>query len=277
MRRVIKALRLLFLTVIAVSVCTVSIAFAAAWRVGDRVEAGFLGSSSLYRVGVITEVGEGRYRVHFDGYTDSYDDWVQADHIRAAPAPTPAEASGPACRVGLHVPRAGLTNREAIITAVDAKQGLYRVKYDNGDPSEWLPARLIGGCTGAGPAPITERYYAGIWSLFIGPTPHYEKRGADTWIVVGSGAKAFTLAIKAGGTYQWQVDSRTVVRGNWRTMRTDEYSPSTKGPAIVLIRGDGGYDWAVARPTAVGSADTRDQIAMWNLKLGTSSDGIRLK
>lgn len=145
--------------------------------------------------------------------------------------------------MGLHVPRAGLTNRPAVIAAIDIKQGIYKVKYDNGDLDQWLPANFIGGCSGVVAAPITTSYFAGTWGLFVGPTPHYEKRGADKWLIVGTGARAYPLSILANGTYVWRTDSTTTVRGKWRAMRTDERSDSTTDPAIVVVRGESGSDW----------------------------------
>jgi hypothetical protein len=61
----------------------------------------------------------------------------------------------------LHLPRAGLTNRPATIIDIDARKGIYKVKYANGDLDQWLPARLLGGCQGVAAAPITRDYFAG--------------------------------------------------------------------------------------------------------------------
>ena len=281
MKRLLALTAILVVAIALLGTLTAPEASAKTWRVGDRVEAAFLGSSSMFKAGVVVEVGSGQfagqYKVHYDGYDGSYDDWVPDDHIHAAPAAAVIPVDPP-CRVGLHVARAGLLNRPATITAFNAKQGLYKVRYDDrGYLDEWVPARLIGGCSGPGPAPISEKYYAGTWGLFIGPTPHYEKAGSDTWLVVGTGATAFTLSVKADGTYRWRVDTRTILTGRWRTMRADEYTGSIARPAIVLINGEGASDWGVWRPGPVGSAEPTDQIAMKRLNLGTSYDGTRLK
>src|SRR5438445_13715550 len=105
-----------------------------------------------------------------------------------------AQDSAP-CKVGSRLTRAGLTNRPGVITAVDARKGLYQVKFDNGDLDQWVPARLFAGCKGAEAAAISDDYFNGSWSLFVGPTPHYETRGSDKYLVVGSGANAPPVVI----------------------------------------------------------------------------------
>ena len=105
------------------------------WHVGDRVEAGFMGSSYTYKFGSVVAVDGARHKVHFDGYDVSYESWVPVSHVRpivaAAPAPvatsTVAVAGNqmPACEIGMVV-RAGELNYDAKIVEFSKATGMYK-------------------------------------------------------------------------------------------------------------------------------------------------------
>jgi hypothetical protein len=187
-----------------------------------------------------------------------------------------AQDSAP-CKVGSRLSRAGVLNRSAVIKAIDERKGLYQVKYDNGDLDEWLPPRLFAGCKGVAAAAIPDDYFNGNWSLFIGPTPHYETRGSDRYLVVGSGAKAPPLVVHPDGSYVWTIDSKTTVKGRWRKLNANEMKYGTTAPAILLMKGEDGKDWQISVPKAVGTADTKDRITIERMDMGLSYMGTRIK
>jgi len=57
----------------------------ASWKVGDRIEALSYGK---WYPGEITEVESARWKVHYDGYSASSDEWLKIDNIRAPGAKT---------------------------------------------------------------------------------------------------------------------------------------------------------------------------------------------
>ena len=190
--------------------------------------------------------------------------------------PNAAAQGGPPCRVGSRLERAGMLNRPAVITEVDTKKGLYKVKYDNGDLPEWLPPRKLTGCTGQTGEAIKDDYFIGKWSMFVGPTPHYEDRGSDRYLVVGPGGKAPPLVVNADGSYVWTIDSKTQIKGRWRKMAANELKYGTKAPAILLIKGEDGMDWMMWVRESVGVADTRDRAIVEGMKIGLSYNATKL-
>ena len=54
-------------------------AAASRWKRGDRVEVSWKGS--WYAASVVA-VGQGRYRVHYDGWDSSWDEWVEPARVR---------------------------------------------------------------------------------------------------------------------------------------------------------------------------------------------------
>ncbi len=52
---------------------------AAAWKRGDRVQVNWKGT---WYAASIVAVGEGRYRVHYEGWDSSWDEWVEPERIR---------------------------------------------------------------------------------------------------------------------------------------------------------------------------------------------------
>jgi hypothetical protein len=160
--------------------------------------------------------------------------------------------------------------------AYDAAKGSYQVKSDDDGLTDWVPARnLRYSCTGAPAAPVTQAYFIGKWSLFLGPTAHHEVIDSKGYLVVGSGAHVPPLQINADGSYTWVLDSRTTVRGRWRAMAENELRSGTKSPAILLLNAEGGKNWEVWR-TGVNPGDNRDAIGIERMDLGLSYAGTRL-
>lgn len=182
----------------------------------------------------------------------------------------------PPCRVGMHVGIVSPLNYSARIMAYDAAKGSYQVKSDDDGLTDWVPARnLRYSCTGAPAAPVTQAYFIGKWSLFLGPTAHHEVIDSKGYLVVGSGAHVPPLQINADGSYTWVLDSRTTVRGRWRAMAENELRSGTKSPAILLLNAEGGKNWEVWR-TGVNPGDNRDAIGIERMDLGLSYAGTRL-
>ena len=182
----------------------------------------------------------------------------------------------PPCRVGMHVAIVSPLNYGAKILAYDAAKGSYQVKSDNDGMTDWVPARnLRYSCIGAVAAPVTQAYFIGKWSLFLGPTAHHEVIDSKGYLVVGSGAHVPPLQINANGTYTWTLDSRTTVRGRWRAMVENELRSGTKLPAILLLNAEDGKNWEVWR-TGVNPGDNRDAIGIERMDLGLSYTGARL-
>lgn len=182
----------------------------------------------------------------------------------------------PPCRVGMHVPIVSPLNYAATILAFDAVKGSYQVKSDADGLVDWVPARnLRYSCVGAEAAVVTQSYFIGRWSLFLGPTAHHEIIDSKGYLVVGSGAHVPPLQINADGSYVWVIDSRTTIRGKWRAMLQDELRSGTRLPAVLLVNGEGGKNWEVWR-TGVNAGNNRDAIAVERMDLGESYQGTRL-
>lgn len=194
---------------------------------------------------------------------------------------TVARAQGPlpVCKVGLHLERAGALNYPATIVDYDAAKVAYQVKFDSGGSVEWLIPRSIGrGCTApvAGPA-ITESYFVGNWSMFVGPYPQRKIISGDAYLVVGSGAAAPPLSIKPDGTYVWHIDSKTVINGQWRKMAESEMKYGFKDKfGLMLMKGEGNANWQVTY-SGVRSSDKADQLNVERIDLGLSFLATRMK
>jgi hypothetical protein len=177
----------------------------------------------------------------------------------------------------MHVAIVSPLNYGAKILTYDAAKGSYQVKSDDDGMTDWVPARnLRYSCTGAAAAPVTQAYFIGKWSLFLGPTAHHEVIDSKGYLVVGSGAHVPPLQINVNGTYTWVLDSRSTVRGRWRAMVESELRSGTKPPAILLLNAEGGKNWEVWR-TGVNQGDNRDAISVERMDLGESYAGARLQ
>jgi hypothetical protein len=184
-------------------------------------------------------------------------------------------ANLPACRVGMHVPIVSPINRGATILDFDAAKGTYKIKGEDG-LIDWVPAsKLRYSCVGAEAAPVTESYFVGDWSLFVGPTAHHEEIDGKGYLVVGPGAHIPPLRINADNTYVWVIDSKTTIRGRWRSMTAGELRAGTKAPAILLLAGESGKNWEVWK-TGANQGNNRDAISVERMDLGLSAMGTRL-
>jgi CHAT domain-containing protein/tetratricopeptide (TPR) repeat protein len=102
-RSKLQLVRLLLFTVLSFSILTASTIHVAAqertWKPGDRVEVQWQGD--WYLADVIEVKGD-QYKIHYDGYASSWDEWVDNSRIRAAGTQNkpnitsqPAQASSP--------------------------------------------------------------------------------------------------------------------------------------------------------------------------------------
>jgi hypothetical protein len=53
---------------------------AAAWKAGDKVDIEWKGS---WWQGEVLEVKDGKYKVHYTGWSNSWDEWVGSERLRA--------------------------------------------------------------------------------------------------------------------------------------------------------------------------------------------------
>ncbi|AOS44725.1 Agenet domain protein [Lacunisphaera limnophila] len=121
---------------------------AADFKVGDPIEALSYG---IWSKGKVIEVGDGKWKVTYDGYSASWDEWVGPDKIRAVGEVVAAAVPKP---VGPAVPgqwRAG-DRVEGLsygawypATVLEVGGGKWKVHYDGYGSSsdEWLPAEKL--------------------------------------------------------------------------------------------------------------------------------------
>jgi len=74
-------MRLGFLALVLASITIADGAPPGGYRAGDKVEILFGGK---WYPGTVLEAGEGKWKVHYDGYADSWDTWLGADKLRPA-------------------------------------------------------------------------------------------------------------------------------------------------------------------------------------------------
>jgi len=183
----------------------------------------------------------------------------------------------PACRVGMHAPIVSPLNYGGTILAIDAAKGSYQVKSDADGLVDWVPARSLRySCVGGEAAAASENYFVGRWTLFIGPTAHYEVIDSKGYLVVGSGAHVPPLQVNADGTYTWVIDSRITINGKWRSLSASEMRSGTKPPAILLMNGEDGKNWQISR-RGVNPSNNRDAIDINRMDIGLSYMGTRLQ
>lgn len=190
-----------FVSLVRPIVMAVMLVAQTVWHVGDRVEAGFMGSSYSYKFGEIIAVDGDRYKVHFDGYDVSYESWVPVSHVRPIVAPTPALATPPmaaattpapgnqmpACEIGMVI-RAGALNYDAKIIEFSKTTGLYKVQYVTGYKGdiEFVPPTGLKTCSAPTIAPVAEKWFVGVWQLFNGGGGAWQKNPTtNTWKVIG--------------------------------------------------------------------------------------------
>lgn len=203
-----------------------------------------------------------------------------APAVRATPPAPPAPVAAgelPPCRVGMHVPRVSPLNYGAVILAADPVKGTYRVKSDSDGLIDWVESySLRTSCVGAVAQPIADDFFIGDWQMFVGPTPNNVVIGGKAYIEVGPGGKAPPIVIRKDGGYSWKIDSKTTVIGRWRPMAATELKYGTKGPAILLMKGEDGKDWQMYQH-GTHLADNRDQAYVERMDLGLSYMATRAR
>jgi hypothetical protein len=176
----------------------------------------------------------------------------------------------------MNVPIVSPLNYAATILAFDEAKGTYQIRSAADGLVDWVPARnLRYSCNGAAAQPVSESYFHGNWTLFVGPTPNHETINGKGYIVVGPGAQAPPIVIRPGGTYTWTVDSKTIIDGRWRTLAASAMRSGTVAPAILLVNGEGGKNWQVSRAGA-NKGNNRDAITIDRTDMGLSYQGTRL-
>jgi len=55
--------------------------FAQTWRIHDKVQVKY-GNAQYYNAGII-DAKNGKYKIHYDGYSNNWDEWVTPDRIKA--------------------------------------------------------------------------------------------------------------------------------------------------------------------------------------------------
>ena len=182
----------------------------------------------------------------------------------------PAAAEGlPSCAVGMKVIVSPLNN-DAVIIGANPAQGSYQVRSLADQLVDWVPARALRySCTGAAAAAADTGYFVGTWNTFVGAVPLTTIHGGKAYTEVSMGGHGRPIQVNGDGTYVWQVDSSTTVRGRWRTMAAAEVRSGTTGPAILLINGEGGKQWQMSGH-GVNAGNGHDQASVDRMDLGVS-------
>lgn len=141
-----------------------------AWRVGDRVEG--LSYGAWYPASVI-EAGQGKWKVHYDGYGSGSDEWLPAEKLR--PLRKGSWKTGDRVEVLSY----GKWYKATITAAEEAR---WKVKYDDYSTEEWvlldrvraIGAKTDGGSDKAGKSVVTHQFpkrpagaQAGIEGAFL--------------------------------------------------------------------------------------------------------------
>ncbi len=122
-----------------------------AYEKGAKVQANMGG---FLKDAIITDFKDGKYKVHFEGYGDAYDDWFTADQLQlvnktvvndAEKTPiteAPATVNSGQISVGSKI-EAQQGGAWFPATVKEIKDGEYLVKYDNYDEQEWVTANKL--------------------------------------------------------------------------------------------------------------------------------------
>jgi hypothetical protein len=162
------------------------------------------------------------------------------------------------CEVGMAVK--GDMNYPGTIVAVDPVKGSYQVRMDKDGATLWMSSKALKSnfsCEGTGGEPKNAAFFEGAWDVFV-PSAPTDVDSTTNVQEIGPGGKAPPLTIRNDGTYSWQTDSQTVIEGQWRELGPDELRQFSTGPAILLMKGEGGQDYQLWAPGDVTHADNRD-------------------
>ncbi len=132
---------------------------AADYQVGDKLETRW---GSQWYAGEVLEVGDGQYKVRYDGYGAAWDEWAKPEKLRRKPVAPPAGAVAPANPAGswkngdrVEALSYGMWYKGTIVEVGD---GQWKVAYDGYSRSadEWRKAdqlRALGAAAVAVPKP----------------------------------------------------------------------------------------------------------------------------
>lgn len=192
------------------------------------------------------------------------------------PAGSAVAQDKPPCAVGVPVRVLACINYPGRLVAHDPKTGRYQVQCDRSGDKSWVSANdLRLNCVAQAPPAAGHAWLLGRWSVFSGPTPQYETRGGDRYLVVGAGARAGFLELRPDGTYTWPGPGRTY-SGKWRVMNPGELKYGTKAPAVLLINGPSNMDWQMWKRDE-SDAENRDKVKIEGMKIGLSYEGTRVR
>lgn len=262
------------------------------WRVSDQVEAKH--TNNWYKA-TILEIKNGWYKVHYDGYDNSYDLWKAATDIRPranVANTTQAAAPANAPQIGGWVLANLGTPTWYAATLLEITQGQYKVRIHNEAKDSYYlvpPARIRPMPATSVPA-TDARFFVGQWNLSIwGGVQTVERGGKIVREFDYAAAKMPPLTIKPDGTYEWVIlanGGRKVIPGKWRNVTAAEWRYDSV--AIVLLNGDGGKNWIIREnitfctPKFVGEKDSlctpgkvTDKIKLWDGDV--NYDGARMK
>ena len=271
-----------------------------AWKVGDQVEVKYGGR---WWAASILEVGRGQYKIRYDGYNSSWDEWKTPADIRPRAnagknnADTPPIATAPAT-ASANV-KAGdwvLANKGATTwhaaRLLGTEQNQYKVRY-HGDPATsyfLVPPDRIRSMPASSVPATDASFFAGKWELSIWGGVQETVRGGKVYREFDyAAAKVPPLTIKGDGSYEWIVPAnggRKVITGRWRNVSAAEWRYDSV--AIMLLNGMDGKNWIVyenitdCTPKFVGEKmnwctpdKVTDKIRLWEGNL--NYDGSRLK
>lgn len=192
-------------------------------------------------------------------------------------AQTPAK---PACQIGMVV-RAGALNYDARIQEFNASTGLYKVQYVTGYKGtiEYVPPSDLKTCQAPPIESVNEPWFVSVWQLSTGGGGAWQKNPTTgSWHVKALDvAGAPPIRINADGTYEWVINDRETIKGQWRKAAPSElkYGYDKLGLTIILLNGEDHKNWLVSRKL-VGSSDGRDRILIERTDLGLTYWGKRV-
>lgn len=290
---------------IALLLCVAACALAQqSWKVGDQVEVKYGGR---WWDATILEIGSGQYKIRYDGYNSSWDEWKTPAEIRPRPASAIKGGQGGNAAIAnsgaaISAPqnfRAGdwvLANKGTpnwyAARLLETGQGQYKVRY-HGDP---LTSYFVAPSDRIRPIPrqsipATEAgFFVGKWELSVWGGVQTAERGGKVYREFDyAAAKVPPLTIKSDGSYEWLVAAnggRKLITGRWRNPTNEEWRYDSV--AIVLLNGMDGKNWIVREnityctPKFQGEKvswctpdKVRDAIKLWDGDI--NYDGSRIK
>ena len=116
------------------------------WKTGDSVDVEWKGA--WYGAKVL-EVKDGKYKIHYDGYEASWDEWIGTSRMRAkAGATTAAKAWERGAKVDVEWKGSWYP-----ASVLEVKDGKYKIHYTGYDASwdEWIGTARMRAPSGAAP------------------------------------------------------------------------------------------------------------------------------